>query len=187
MTRGAYLLTGGPHAPGPYALERFSCAAGPAGWRYVATREDPRTGAPLGRLDVVLDARGVALRVRVEAGGWSLRGGVVGDEALWRRGESERRERAVGFTGTSPVWLLAAARLVGEEPVRLRLVRLGDEALATRVVEEGWVRTGTQDRDGLAVARLEAADLATAERRVVHVAGDLVLEAPGTSLVAVEG
>ncbi|HEU0102853.1 MAG TPA: hypothetical protein VFR07_11095, partial [Mycobacteriales bacterium] len=93
MPRGAYLVGGGPHEPGPYALERFSCAAGPAGWRYVATREHPGTGAPLGRLDVVLDATGAPVRVQVETGGWALRGGVVGDEAWWRRGDDERRER----------------------------------------------------------------------------------------------
>jgi alkylhydroperoxidase family enzyme len=46
------------------------------------------------------------------------------------------------------------------------------------------VRTGVQRRDRLEeVARWEAADLATGERAVVQVAGDVVLEAPGARLV----
>ena len=186
MPRGAYLLTG---HDGPYAVERFSCAPGPAGWRYVATREDPATGARSGRLDVVLDATGRALRVHVEAWGWELRGGVVGPQVLWRRGEQEREERAAGFTGTSPVWSVAAARLLaagpgaGEGPVRVRLVRLGDETLATLLVDERWARAGAQARDGVAVDGWEAADLATGERRAVHLAGDVVLDAPGVRLL----
>ena len=182
MPRGAYLLSG---HDGPYAVERFSCAPGPAGWRYVATRADPATGAPLGRLDVVLDAAGRAHRVHVEAGGWELRGGAVGAQVLWRRGEVEREERAAGFTGTSPVWAVAATRLLGAAagPVRLRLVRLGDEALATLVVEQAWVRTAVEEHDGVPVARWAADDLATGERRAVHLAGDVVLEAPGARLL----
>lgn len=187
MPQGTYLLQGTGHEPGPYALERFSCAAGPAGWRYVATREHPETGARLGRLDVVLDESGAAVRVQVEAGGWVLRGGVVGGQVLWRRGDEEHSERAVGFTGTSPVWALAAARLAGPQPRRLRLVRLGDEALATRVVEQGWVRTGQEQRGGVEVVRLEVADLDTGERRALHVSGDLLLDAPGSVLLDLQG
>ena len=171
MPRGAYLLTG---HDGPYARERFTCAPGPAGWRYVATREDPATGAPLGRLDVVLDSAGRALRVHVEAGGWELRGGSLGAQVLWRRGDVEREEPAAGFTGTSPVWSVAAARLAGAGPVRLRLVRLGDDSLATLVVAEAWAR--------LDEAVWQADDLATGERRRVQVAGGVVLAAPGVAL-----
>ena len=86
MPRGAYLLSG---SDGPYAVERFSCAPGPAGWRYVATRSHASTGAPLGRLDVALDGAGRPHRVHVEQGGWELRGGAVGPHVLWRRGETE--------------------------------------------------------------------------------------------------
>lgn len=178
MPRGTYRLTG---HDGPYALERFACGPGPLGWRYVATREQPATGAPLGRLDVVLDARGAALRVEVQAGGWRLRGGVVGGEVLWRRGTQEHAVPGEGFTGTSPVWAVAGGRLLaasGTGPVRLRLVRLGDEALATRQVEEGWAGTP---------ARCEAADLSTGERRVALVdPTGVVLEATGVELLDVE-
>lgn len=175
MPRGTYLLTGG-------VAEHFSCAAGPAGWRYVARRE--RAGVACGGLDVVLDVRGAPVRVQVTSGGWSLRGGLAGRQLLWRRGEQERTADAVGFTGTSPVWALAAARLVGTgaEPVRLRLVRLGDEALGTLVVEQGWVCTGTTDDEAVPVTGYEVADLATGERAGVQLAGDLLLSSPGAEL-----
>lgn len=182
MPRGAYLLSG---HDGPYGLERFSCAPGPVGWRYVATREDPDSGARTGRLDVVLDLSGRAVRVHMEAGGWELRGGVVGSQLLWRRGDVEREQRATGFTGTSPVWAVATVRRLARTagPVRLRLVRLGDDALGTLLVDESWARTGTEERDGVPVERWQAADLATGERRAIHVAGDVVLDAPGVRLL----
>lgn len=182
MPSGSYLLSG---HDGPYAVERFSCAAGPAGWRYVATREQPGTGAPLGSLEVVLDVRGTALRVQVETRGWLLRGGVVGPDALWRRGDVERSSPAAGYTGSSPVWVLATTRLLARATaaVSVRLVRLGDEALATSVVDERWERTGSSRHDGLDVERWVTADLGSGEQRVVHVAGELVLTAPGVSLL----
>lgn len=181
MARGTYLLAG-------EIAEHFSCGAGPAGWRYVARREQAGTGAPLGGLDVVLDARGAVVRAEVRTAGWQLRGGAVGPELLWRRGEQERSERADGFTGTSPAWTVAAARRVGAgpDPVRLRLVVLGDEALATRVVEQGWACTGVTDREGVPVVRYEVADLDTGRREVVQLAGDLVLQSPGAALVALD-
>ena len=172
MPDGSYLLSG---HDGPYAVERFACGAGPAGWRYVATRSRPGDGAPLGRLDLVLGSAGEALRVQVAAAGWQLRGGVVGPDVLWRRGDDERSERADGFAGSSPVWLLAAAlRVAGRGPVRLRLVHLGDDALATSVVEQAWTPT-----DGGWLVD----DLATGVRGRVEVAGDRVLHAPGVELL----
>ena len=154
----------------------------------LALRRDPlhpSTGAPLGRLDVALDGAGRPHRVHVELGGWELRGGAVGPHVLWRRGEREHEERAAGFTGTSPVWAVAAARLLGAAPgpVRLRLVRLGDEALAALVVDQEWARSGEQEHDGVPVVRWDVDDLATGERRGVHLAGDLVVEAPGVRLL----
>lgn len=177
MASGTYLLTG---PDGPYARERFRCGAGPAGWRYVATREHPDAAAPLGGLDVVLDGRGAAVRVQVTAGGWTVRGGVVGREVLWRRGAQEHVEAGAGFTGTSPVWAVAAGRLAGPEPVRLRLVRLGDEALAARTVEQSWVRTSVSADP--ARADLERLELDTGERGAVRLVGDVVVAAPGVQL-----
>ncbi|MCW2665487.1 MAG: hypothetical protein JWN57_449 [Frankiales bacterium] len=186
MPTGAYLLS---DHDGPYAVERFTCAPGPAGWRYTATRSDPGTGAPLGRLDLTLDGAGRAVRLELAAGGWELRGGMAGASAVWRRGEAERTATAAGFTGTSPAFAVATARLLGlsvGDPRRVRLVRVGDEALAARTVEEGWARTVVTDSGGLPVERYEAADLATGERRVLHLVGDVVVDGTGIALLELQ-
>ncbi len=185
---GAYLLTGRSTGTAP-VLERFTCGAGPAGWRYVATRVPAGGGADLGTLDVVLDDAGAVVRAEVRLGGWTLRGGAVGPDLLWRRGEVERSARADGFTGSSPVWAVAATRrahAAGTGPRRLRLVLLGDEALATREVSQAWSPRGGADRDGLRVTSYDVADLETGQQAAVHLAGDLVLEAPGVELVQLD-
>ena len=179
MPSGTYLLHG-EHGD-PDVVERFSCAPGPAGWRYVATRDDG------GRLDLTLDAGGRCVRLLAAAGGWEGRGGVA-DAARWRRGADEHEEQAAGFTGTSPSYAVATARLLGlevGEQRRVRLVALTEPALAARTVDEGWALTAVEDRDGLAVARYEVADLQTGERRVVHLAGDVVVAVEGARPVTV--
>ncbi len=177
MPRGSYALSG---PDGPIGTEHFSCAAGPAGWRYVGRRESP-DGRPTGLLDLTVDASWRVVRLHAEAGAWSLRGGVVGAQAVWRRGDAEHSERAAGFTGTSPAFAVGTARLLALEPggtARLRLVRLSG-ALAALTVDEGWGRTP----DVAGVERYEAADLATGERRVVHLAGDVVVDGTGVDLL----
>lgn len=184
MPAGTYLLSG---HDGAWAVERFTCAPGPAGWRYVGERTDPSTGAPLGRLDLTLDASGRTVRLLVTAGGWELRGGSLGVEVLWRRGDEERSAPAAGFTGSSPAYAVATARLlrleVGEQR-RVALVAVTDPVLATRAVDEAWALTGVERRGEVDVARYEVADLATGDRRVVHLAGEVVLDADGVRLTA---
>ena len=182
MPSGAYLLSG---HDGPYAVERFSCGPSGDAWRWAASREDPVTGAPLGRLE--LELRGAAQRVHAEAGGWLLRGGTAGGECSWRRGQDERSTAAAGFTGTSPAFAVATRRLLGSAgPVRLRRVQVADEVLATRLVDEAWRCDGPELVDRVEVERCEATDLDTGERRVLHLAGDLVLEAPGVRLLSLQ-
>jgi hypothetical protein len=184
---GSYQLSG---HDGVWAVERFRCDSGPAGWRYVGERTDPRSGAPLGRVDLTVDAAGRTARLLVHGGGWELRGGASGPDVLWRRGEDERLERAAGFTGTSPAYAVATVRLLALEPGqprRVRLVAVTEPALATRTVDEGWSLTGVEHRGGLDVARYEVADLTTGERRVVHLAGDVVLATDGAVLTSLEG
>jgi len=104
------------------AYERFSCAAGPAGWRYAAEvlAPDGRTGT--GLVDVTVDDRWRQLRVVVRSGAWEVRGGVVGAEVVWMRARAssgEARETAAvaaGFTGRSPGFLVAVARMLGLAP-----------------------------------------------------------------------
>lgn len=178
--RGSYRVDG-PSGP---AIERFSCGAGPAGWRCTATREDG-DGRLLATLDLTVDRTWRTVRLSAEAGGWQLRGGVAGDRVLWRRGGQEHAAVAAGFTGSSPVFAVATARLLGLAPggtARVRLVRLSD-ALAPLTVDEGWGRTADLP-GGAGVERYEVADLATGERRVVHLVGDVVVDATGVDLVA---
>ena len=136
-------------------------------------RTDAATGAPRGRLWLRVDERGVTTRLEVEAGGWVLRGGCLGDEVLWRRGDEEASAAADGFTGTSPAYALAAVRrlrLAVGESRRLRLVEVTEPVLATRLVEQVWTRTGPD--------AYEAADLATGDVRRLRLEGDRVVR-PG--------
>lgn len=173
----------GPH--GPVAVERFASAPGPLGWRYAATREHPVTGAPLGGLDLVLDAHGRVLRLQVTAAGWELRGGAVGtDEVLWRRGEVEHQAAAQGFTGSSPAFALAAVRRLRPQAdgVRARFAAIGDDALAVLLVDQHW-RPASTGEPGLAYT---VQDLATGGQGTVLLDGDVVRAAPGAVLLSLE-
>ncbi len=168
MPAGSYRLGSG-------VVEEFRCAAGPAGWRYVATRTDGLA------LDLAVDAAWRPVRLLLTGPAGELRGGAVGPELLWRRGEDEHRADAAGFTGDSPVFALVTARMLGLAvggTARVRLVALSP-ALGALTVEQGWGRT--PDVEG--VQRWEAADLATGERRVVHLADDVVVDADGVALL----
>ncbi|MDI2132969.1 hypothetical protein [Yinghuangia seranimata] len=186
-----------PHDGTPLGGERFSCAPGPAGWRYTATAVDGRSS-----LDLTVDARGRPVRVEAVASGWRVRGGatVVDGAAavMWVRAPAEPtpgtsgtegEARAQAFTGRSPGFLVATARLLGLAPgqsVRVRLVELTEPVLAPHPCDQAWALTGIEEHPTptgpLPVARYEVADLATGTRGVVHIAGDVVLAAPGVEL-----
>ena len=169
MPVGSYLLTG---HDGPYAVERFEARETDDGWRYVGVRRHPTTGADLGRVELLVDPAGRVIRLELTAGGWLLRGGVVGPEALWRRGEEERSEQAHGFTGTSPAFAVAASRLTGSGR-SLRLVAVHDAALATSVVDQAWTPV---------TGGWESADLATGERGRWTIEHGVVRTGPGVTL-----
>jgi len=187
-------------------VEVFSCAPGPSGWRWVSQVRDPE-GRPLSRVDLTVDARWRQLRVQVTAGGWVVRGGLAGREVVWTRVPEdavaasaalaeavEHNAPAVGFTGTSPAFVVATARLLGLEPDGRRtakLVRVTEPNALPLPVDEGWALVDVttherEDHDPVVAETYEVADLATAERRVVHLTGDVVLDAPGLELVALE-
>lgn len=171
-TSGVYLLSG---HDGPYALERFTCVGDGGRWSYDGACEDPATGVPLGSLVLRLD--GGTVRLHAEAAGWVLRGAAAGGSVLWRRGSDEREAAADGFTGTSPAHLVVAARL---GLPRTDLVEVTEPVLATRLVRRAWTRLGSeQDVDAH-----EVTDLATGETGRVHLAGDVVVDAPGVRLLA---
>lgn len=188
MPSGSYLHLD-PLTGSPAGMEEFSCAAGPVGWRYVATVRDP-DGRESARVDLTLDAGGRQVHLVIAAGGWELRGGVAGRETLWVRraagsmpGEAsspavhpavegssaepdpvERVELAAGFTGRSPAFLVAATRLLRLSPgarAGLRLVEVTTPALGTRLAEYGWSHEGTTSHP------TETAPLPLARYRVV--------------------
>ncbi|MFB4297799.1 hypothetical protein [Actinomadura sp. NTSP31] len=171
--------------------ERFQCAPGPGGWRYVSQCPDGR------RLDLVVDSRWRQIRVELVTPDWWLRGGVTGPELAWVRaaGETgtEHGERAAGFVSDSPGFLVAVARSLeldeGAE-ADIRLVRLSGTSLSALTALWRWRRAGTSayetDTGPLSVTEYEVTDLATGEVETLHLAGDVVLAASGIELTGLE-
>ncbi|UGQ09549.1 hypothetical protein LO772_21750 [Yinghuangia sp. ASG 101] len=209
MPQGVYSFHD-PHDGTPRGGERFICAPGPMGWRYTGSGLPGPGGAGSGSsrtVDLTVDARGRPLRVELVARGWRVRGGTAAVDGaagvLWVRGPAdpdvaeepvEGRAKAVGFAGRSPAFLVAAARLLGLAPgqsVRVRLVDLTEPVLAPHPCDQAWALTGIEEHPTpigpLAVSRYEVADLATGVRGVVHLAGDVVLAAPGVELEELDG
>ncbi|MEW2354169.1 hypothetical protein [Spirillospora sp. NPDC029432] len=181
MPRGTYLhLDGGLE-------ERFQCAPGAGGWRYVGERSD---GV---RTDLVADTRWRQIRVELAGPEWRIRGGVTGRDLVWVRGDTEHQARAVGFLGESPAFLVALSRTLDLRPgegASVRLVQVTGPSLATLTVDRRWRLIGVTpyetETDPLPVASYELTDLATGEVAPVHVAGDVVLDAPGIELTDLE-
>ncbi|MFI0357236.1 hypothetical protein [Actinomadura sp. 9N407] len=185
MPRGTYLhLDDGVE-------ETFQCAPGPGGWRYVGERSD---GV---RTDLVVDARWRQIRVELTGPQWWIRGGVTGRDLVWVRGgdgdATEHQARSIGFLGESPGFLVALSRsldLRAGEGVTVRLVQVAGTALAALTVDRRWRLAGitpyATETDPLPVARYEVTDLATAEEYAVHLAGDVVLDAPGIELTELQ-
>ncbi|MYV97663.1 hypothetical protein [Streptomyces sp. SID3343] len=180
-----------PHDGTALGEERFSCAPGPLGWRY--------TGSGI---DLTLDARGRPLRLQAQAGGWRVRGGATlvdgTSGVVWLRtavdptldvAGVEHEAKAAGFTGRSPAFLIATATMLDLSPggsARLRLISLTEPVLAAHTVDQSWTLVAVESHDGLAVERYHVDDLATGERAVLHVSGDVVLAAPGIELEALD-
>ncbi|CAM5415308.1 MULTISPECIES: hypothetical protein [Streptomyces] len=193
MPRGRYSLLD-PHDHTPLAHEHFQCAPGPSGWRYVARRTTP-AGQDSGSVDLTLDALGRPLRLELHAGDWQVRGAAL-DGVTWVRTDPTGTEATEGnvpahaFTGTSPAFLVATTRLLRLTPsasaTRVRLVALTDPVLAPRTVDQSWAlvnsETHATDNGPLTVDEYEVTALDTGERHTVHIAGDVVLAAPGVEL-----
>ncbi|MGB8651269.1 MAG: hypothetical protein WCD35_11470 [Mycobacteriales bacterium] len=162
--------------------ERFSCGAGPEGWRYTCTNDLRDT------LDLTVDDDGRVRRLVAVFDGWTVRGGAVGGEVLWTRGDDgvEHRADAVGFTGTSPAFDVATARLLGLEvgqSRRLALVELTEPVGAARTVQRSWTRVPGPAPD---VDRYDVADLATGEGWVVHLSGEVLVSREGARPAVLE-
>ena len=197
MPRGRYALHD-PYDHTPLGEEHFHCATGPSGWRYVSQLTTP-SGNPAGSVDLTLDALGRTLRLELRAGDWQVRGATL-DGVTWvRTGPAgqhgqEGNARAHGFTGASPAFFVAAARLLrpgpGAPATRVRLVSLAPPVLAPRTLDRSWRLASTEthatDNDPLTVRNYRVTDLETGEEQAVHLAGDVVLAAPGVELEDLE-
>ena len=186
---GCYALSG---LDGP-AEERFSCAPGPVGWRYVGTRTEPDAagaavaGAVAGSADVTVDARWRPLRVEVRRGDHVVRAGLTAAGLAWVRDGVEGASDASALAGPSPALLVARARLVAPlaagGPAVLRVLRLDGPALAPLGGAERWrlaeVAEQPTDLGPLAVQHWVVDDLAAGQRAELHLAGDVVVAAEG--------
>ncbi|PJE95610.1 hypothetical protein CUT44_21810 [Streptomyces carminius] len=197
MPRGRYSLHD-PYDHTPLGEEHFQCAPGPTGWRYVSRTTAP-SGDHTGSLDLTLDDLGRPLRLELRTAHWQVRGAAL-DGVTWVRTDpaGERAQEgnapAHAFTGTSPAFLVAAARLLRPEPgtpaTRVRLVAFTPPALAPRTLDQTWELLGSEahatDSGPLTVDGYRVGDPETGEAHTVHIAGDVVLAAPGVELEDLE-
>jgi hypothetical protein len=201
MPRGTYL-----HVDDDLT-ERFQCAPGPGGWRYVSTIGPAADGGTTGTtVDIAVDSRWRQVRVQLMSPDWIVRGGSVGRDLLWvRAGRSEpgaagsssaaeHSATAMGFVGDSPGFLAAVARalrLDEGERADVPLVVLTGAALAGRTAPRRWelaeVSVHPTETSPLRVERYDVTDLETGEREAVHLAGDVVLAATGIELTELSG
>ncbi|MEU9962093.1 hypothetical protein [Streptomyces sp. NPDC050982] len=197
MPRGRYSLHD-PHDHTPLAEEHFHCAPGPSGWRYVSQLTTP-SGDPAGSVDLALDDLGRPIRLELHASGWQVRGAAL-DGVTWVRTDptgvhaTEGNVRAHAFTGTSPAFLIATARLLRLTPdasaTRVRLVAFTDPVLAPRTLDQSWAlitrETHATDNGPLTVEEYQVTALDTGEQHAVHLSGDVILSAPGIELEDLE-
>ncbi|MFE0813019.1 hypothetical protein ACFW4M_36580 [Streptomyces sp. NPDC058794] len=193
MPRGRYSLHD-PHDHTPLAEEHFQCAPGPSGWRYVS-RLTTSAGDHHGSVDLALDELGRPIRLELHLASWQVRGAAI-DGVTWVRTDptgvhaTEGNARAHAFTGTSPAFLVAITRLLRLTPsaaaTRVRLVALTDPVLAPRTLDQSWALVNREahatDNGPLTVDEYQVTALDTGEQHSVHIAGDVVLAAPGIEL-----
>ncbi|MGW7521721.1 hypothetical protein ACWGJ2_39775 [Streptomyces sp. NPDC054796] len=197
MPRGRYSLHD-PHDHTPLGEEHFHCATGPSGWRYVSQITTP-SGDHAGSVDLTLDDLGRPIRLELHAASWQVRGAAL-DGVTWVRSDptgefaQEGNVPAHSFTGASPAFLIATSRLLRPAPgapaTRVRLVALTPPVLAPRTLDQSWALLRTEahatDNGPLTVENYQVSDLETGETHDVHLAGDVVLAAPGIELEDLE-
>lgn len=175
MPRGVYLTAG--------RTEAFSCAPGPAGWRYVSDA-----------LDLACDSGFGVVRFEVKAPPLTVRGGraVLDDGSRvigWTAADgASRHTAAAAVDGVSPGHLVALCRLVaapGSSSARrgVTVLRFDPPALGGIVVRRVVSRVSAAEHEApegdLLVETWHVDDPDTGVRREVHLAGDVVLAAKG--------
>lgn len=197
MPRGRYSLHD-PYDHTPLGEEHFQCATGPSGWRYFSQITTP-SGEHAGSVDLTLDELGRPIRLELHAGAWQVKGAAL-DGVTWVRtdptGEhaQEGNVAAHSFTGASPAFLVATARMLrpaaGDPAVRVRLVSFAPPVLAPRTLDQSWAMLDTEthatDNGPLLVESYQVSEVDTGEAHPVHLAGDVVLAAPGIELEDLE-
>ncbi|MFI1204698.1 hypothetical protein ACH4VR_35615 [Streptomyces sp. NPDC020883] len=197
MPRGHYSLHD-PHDHTPLGEEHFHCATGPSGWRYVSQILDT-AGEHTGSVDLTLDDLGRPIRLQLTSGAWQVRGAAL-DGVTWVRTDptgthaTEGNVAAHAFTGASPAFLVATARLLrpalGAGAIRVRLVALTPPVLAPRTLDQAWALLSSTphatDIAPLVADEYQVTDFETGEQHAVHLAGDVVLAAPGIELESLD-
>ncbi|MFJ3925378.1 hypothetical protein [Streptomyces sp. NPDC090022] len=197
MPRGRYSLHD-LHDHTPLYEEHFHCAPGPSGWRYVSQLTGPG-GEHRGSVDLAIDELGRPIRLELNAASWQVRAAAI-DGVTWVRTDptgteaTEGNVHAPAFTGSSPAFLVATARLLrltpGAPATRVRLVHFTDPVLAPRTVDQAWALLKSEahatDSGPLMVDEYRVSALDTGEVHTVHLAGDVVLSAPGIELEHLE-
>lgn len=150
-------------------------------------------------MDLTLDELGRPIRLELHAASWQVRGAAL-EGVTWVRTDptgthaTEGNVRAHAFAGTSPAFLVATARLLRLTPAspstRLRVVTFTDPVLAPRTVDQSWALVNSEahptDNGPLTVDEYQVSALDTGEQHSVHIAGDVVLSAPGIELEELE-
>jgi hypothetical protein len=197
MPRGRYSLHD-THDHTPLGEEHFHCAIGPSGWRYTAQTTHP-DGTHAGSVDLTIDDLGRPIRLELHAASWQVRGAAI-DGVTWVRtdptGEhaQEGNAAAHAFSGASPAFYIATGRLLRLEPgvpaTRVRLVAFEPPVLAPRTLDQAWALIRREahptDNGPLTVEEYQVSALDTGEQHTVHIAGDIVLSAPGIELEDLE-
>lgn len=197
MPRGRYSLHD-PYDQTPLGEEHFQCASGPSGWRYFSQITSP-SGAHAGSVDLTLDELGRPIRLQLHASAWQVRGAAL-NGVTWVRTDptgqhaQEGNADAHSFTGASPAFLIATARLLrpaaGDPATRVRLVAFEPPVLAPRTLDQSWAMLNTEthatDNGPLVVENYQVSEVATGQATPVHLAGDVVLAAPGVELEELE-
>jgi hypothetical protein len=197
MPRGRYSLHD-LHDHTPLGEEHFHCAPGPSGWRYVSQITTP-SGEHAGSVDLAIDELGRPIRLELHAANWQIRGAAI-EGVTWVRTDptgtyaTEGNAPAHAFTGTSPAFLVATARLLRLTPAspatRVRLLAFTDPVLAPRTVDQSWALMNSEahatDNGPLLVDEYQVSTLDTGEQYAVHIAGDVVLTARGIELEHLE-
>lgn len=196
MPRGRYSLHD-PHDHTPFAHEHFHCAPGPSGWRYVSQLTTPTGDPPAPSISPSTTSAAPAPRTpRKQLAGTRRSPGRrhLGPYRPTGAHATEGNAPAHAFTGTSPAFLIATTRLLRLTPsspaTRVRLVAFTEPVLAPRTVDQSWALLRSEahatDNGPLTVDEYQVTALDTGEQHTVHIAGDVVLAAPGIELEDLE-